>query len=126
MAKVGFRGGLQVIVHIPGEGHNLQQHSVVLVRGGRVKDLPGVRYKIFVVNMIVIPYYVVDKDALNTEQNFLHSKTSIIINYEMSNNEKLMYDYFKKIFIKIMMKGGNKSTVKLFLKKLYIHLRKKV
>ena len=45
MAKVGFRGGLKVIVHIPGEGHNLQQHSVVLVRGGRVKDLPGVRYK---------------------------------------------------------------------------------
>ena len=46
VAKVGFRGGLQVIVHIPGEGHNLQQHSVVLVRGGRVKDLPGVRYKV--------------------------------------------------------------------------------
>ena len=45
VAKVGFRGGLQVIVHIPGEGHNLQQHSVVLVRGGRCRDLIGVHLK---------------------------------------------------------------------------------
>ena len=46
VATVGFRGGMRVTAYIPGEGHNLQQHSVVLVRGGRVKDLPGVRYKI--------------------------------------------------------------------------------
>ena len=38
--------GMEVTVYIPGEGHNLQEHSVVLVRGGRVKDLPGVRYKV--------------------------------------------------------------------------------
>jgi len=38
--------GLEVISYIPGEGHNLQEHSVVLIRGGRVKDLPGVRYHI--------------------------------------------------------------------------------
>jgi small subunit ribosomal protein S12 len=37
---------MEVTVYIPGEGHNLQEHSVVLVRGGRVKDLPGVRYKV--------------------------------------------------------------------------------
>ena len=44
VAKVNLSNGLNVIAYIPGEGHNLQQHSVVLLRGGRVKDLPGVRY----------------------------------------------------------------------------------
>lgn len=46
VAKVRLTNGLEVIAYIPGEGHNLQEHSIVLVRGGRVKDLPGVRYTI--------------------------------------------------------------------------------
>ena len=46
IARVRLSNGLEVTAYIPGEGHNLQEHSVVLVRGGRVKDLPGVRYKI--------------------------------------------------------------------------------
>ena len=46
VARVRFKDGTEVTAYIPGEGHNLQEHSVVLVRGGRVKDLPGVRYKI--------------------------------------------------------------------------------
>ena len=46
VAKVRLTNGFEVIAYIPGEGHNLQEHSIVLVRGGRVKDLPGVRYKI--------------------------------------------------------------------------------
>src|ERR1700752_1626148 len=46
VAKVRLTNGFEVICYIPGEGHNLQEHSVVLIRGGRVKDLPGVRYKI--------------------------------------------------------------------------------
>lgn len=46
VAKVKIAGGIEVIAYIPGVGHNLQEHSVVLVRGGRVKDLPGVRYHI--------------------------------------------------------------------------------
>jgi small subunit ribosomal protein S12 len=46
VAKVRLVNGLEVISYIPGEGHNLQEHSVVLIRGGRVKDLPGVRYHI--------------------------------------------------------------------------------
>ena len=46
VAKVRLTNGFEVIGYIPGEGHNLQEHSVVLVRGGRVKDLPGVRYKV--------------------------------------------------------------------------------
>ena len=46
VAKVRLTGGIEVIAYIPGVGHNLQEHSVVLVRGGRVKDLPGVRYHI--------------------------------------------------------------------------------
>ena len=46
VAKVRLVNGLEVICYIPGEGHNLQEHSIVLIRGGRVKDLPGVRYHI--------------------------------------------------------------------------------
>jgi small subunit ribosomal protein S12 len=44
VARVRLTSGYEVISYIPGEGHNLQEHSVVLIRGGRVKDLPGVRY----------------------------------------------------------------------------------
>ena len=46
VARVRLTSGIEVTAYIPGEGHNLQEHSVVLVRGGRVKDLPGVRYHI--------------------------------------------------------------------------------
>ena len=44
VARVRLTNGIEVTAYIPGEGHNLQEHSVVLIRGGRVKDLPGVRY----------------------------------------------------------------------------------
>jgi len=46
VARVRLTNGIEVTTYIPGVGHNLQEHSIVLVRGGRVKDLPGVRYKI--------------------------------------------------------------------------------
>lgn len=46
VAKVKLTNAIEVIAYIPGEGHNLQEHSIVMVRGGRVKDLPGVRYHI--------------------------------------------------------------------------------
>lgn len=46
VAKVRLTNGIEVIAYIPGEGHNLQEHSIVLLQGGRVKDLPGVRYRI--------------------------------------------------------------------------------
>ncbi len=46
VARVRLTNGMEVTSYIPGEGHNLQEHSVVLVRGGRVKDLPGYRYKV--------------------------------------------------------------------------------
>ena len=46
VAKVRLTNAIEVIAYIPGEGHNLQEHSIVLIRGGRVKDLPGVRYHI--------------------------------------------------------------------------------
>ena len=46
VAKVRLTTGIEALCYIPGEGHNLQEHSVVLIRGGRVKDLPGVRYKV--------------------------------------------------------------------------------
>lgn len=46
VAKIKLTNGMEVIAYIPGVGHNLQEHSVVLIRGGRVKDLPGVRYHI--------------------------------------------------------------------------------
>ena len=46
VARVRLSNGKEITAYIPGEGHNLQEHSIVLVRGGRVKDIPGVRYKI--------------------------------------------------------------------------------
>lgn len=46
VARVRLTNGIEVTAYIPGEGHNLQEHSIVLIRGGRVKDLPGVRYTI--------------------------------------------------------------------------------
>ena len=46
LAKVRLSNGFEIIAYIPGEGHNLQEHSVVLIRGGRVKELPGVRYHV--------------------------------------------------------------------------------
>ena len=46
VCRVRLSTGTEVTAYIPGEGHNLQEHSIVLVRGGRVKDLPGVRYKV--------------------------------------------------------------------------------
>lgn len=46
IARVRLTNGMEVTAYIPGEGHNLQEHSVVIIRGGRVKDLPGVRYHV--------------------------------------------------------------------------------
>ena len=46
IARVRLSNGMEVTAYIPGEGHNLQEHSIVLIKGGRTKDLPGVRYKI--------------------------------------------------------------------------------
>ncbi len=46
VARVRLSNGIEVTAYIPGEGHNLQEHSIVLIRGGRVKDLPGIRYHI--------------------------------------------------------------------------------
>jgi len=46
VARVRLTNGIEVTAYIPGEGHNLQEHSIVLIRGGRVKDLPGIRYHI--------------------------------------------------------------------------------
>jgi small subunit ribosomal protein S12 len=46
VARVKLTNGMVVTTYIPGEGHNLQEHSIVMIRGGRVKDLPGVRYHI--------------------------------------------------------------------------------
>ena len=46
VCRVRLSSGIEITAYIPGEGHNLQEHSIVLVRGGRVRDLPGVRYKV--------------------------------------------------------------------------------
>ena len=57
VAKVRLTNQIEVIAYIPGEGHNLQEHSIVLVRGGRVKDLPGVRYTIVPVSYTHLDVY---------------------------------------------------------------------
>ena len=65
VARVRLTNGKEVNAYIPGEGHNLQEHSIVLVRGGRVKDLPGVRYHI----VRVLWTLLVSKDAFKEGQN---------------------------------------------------------
>lgn len=65
VARVKLSTGTEISAHIPGEGHRLQEHSEVLVRGGRVKDLPGVRYKI--IRMSTGPYATGAPHALNNE-----------------------------------------------------------
>ena len=65
-ARVRLSNGLEVTAYIPGIGHNLQEHSVVLIRGGRVKDLPGVRYHIIRGTMTAQVLKIVCKDVLYT------------------------------------------------------------
>jgi ribosomal protein S12 len=73
VARVRLTNGNEVNAYIPGEGHNLQEHSIVLVRGGRVKDLPGVDTTLFVVRLIHQVLQEEHKEDLSTEQNVLKS-----------------------------------------------------
>jgi len=68
VARVRLTSGFEVTAYIPGIGHNLQEHSVVLIRGGRVKDLPGVRYHILEVILILKELQTEKKEDLYTEQ----------------------------------------------------------
>jgi len=67
VAKVRLTNKIEVIAYIPGEGHNLQEHSIVLIRGGRVKDLPGVRYHIVRGSLDTAGVNTVSSLVLNTE-----------------------------------------------------------
>jgi ribosomal protein S12 len=69
VARVRLTNGKEVNAYIPGEGHNLQEHSIVLIRGGRVKDLPGVRYHII-------------RGALDTSG--VAGRTSAVVNMELN------------------------------------------
>jgi small subunit ribosomal protein S12 len=71
VAKVRLTNQVEVIAYIPGEGHNLQEHSIVLIRGGRVKDLPGVRYHIVRGSLDTAGVENVNKAVLNTELSVL-------------------------------------------------------
>ena len=72
VARVRLTNGKEVNAYIPGEGHNLQEHSVVLIRGGRVKDLPGVRYHI-VRGVLDTQGVVVGEQHLHRAQNTVGS-----------------------------------------------------
>lgn len=72
VAKVRLTNGFEVISYIGGEGHNLQEHSVVLIRGGRVKDLPGVRYHASAALLILRVSRIVSNLVLNTAQSVLN------------------------------------------------------
>ena len=78
VCKVRLTNGFEVISYIGGEGHNLQEHSVVLIRGGRVKDLPGVRYHTVRGSWILQVLKTVNKPVLNTV-------LSVLNNYRDSN-----------------------------------------
>ena len=66
IARVRLSNGIEVTSYIPGEGHNLQEHSVVLIRGGRVKDLPGTRYHIVRGTLTLQALLIEDRHVLNT------------------------------------------------------------
>lgn len=73
VCKVRLTNGFEVISYIGGEGHNLQEHSVVLIRGGRVKDLPGVRYHTVRGSLILQVLKTVSKPVLNTVLSVLNN-----------------------------------------------------
>ena len=86
VCRVRLSSGLEVTAYIPGEGHNLQEHSIVLVRGGRVKDLPGVRYKVIRGSLDAAPVrdrkqarsrYGVKKDELTCPAKVLPSRRPV-------------------------------------------------
>lgn len=74
VARVRLTNGMEVTAYIPGEGHNLQEHSIVLIRGGRVKDLPGVRYHI--VRGAIDSSGVADRKKSRSKYGAKKSKTS--------------------------------------------------
>ena len=76
VARVRLTNAIEVTAYIPGIGHNLQEHSVVLIRGGRVKDLPGVRITSFVVHWIQLAYKIVCKVVPNTARKKLKNNFS--------------------------------------------------
>ena len=86
VARVRLTNSMEVTAYIPGEGHNLQEHSIVLIRGGRVKDLPGVRYHIIRGTLVSSVPLIIEAVHLALELiHFLpyigHLKTSIHSNY---------------------------------------------
>ena len=87
VARVRLSNGFEVTAYIPGEGHNLQEHSVVLIRGGRVKDLPGVRYHILRGNLDTQGVANRKKKKISLR----NKKTKIILCLE---KEKLQFERF--------------------------------
>ena len=73
VARVRLSNGFEVTSYIPGEGHNLQEHSVVMIRGGRVKDLPGVRYHTVRGLLDTQGVAIENKDVLSMEQRDLNN-----------------------------------------------------
>ena len=136
VARVRLSNGFEVTAYIPGEGHNLQEHSVVLLRGGRVKDLPGVRYHILRGNLDTQESLTENKEDHCTEQknqnNFMSRKrkapirkvypdpkfhseivskfiNSIMYDGKRSIAEKILYDALEKIKSK-----NNEDPLKVF------------
>jgi len=98
VAKVRLTNGFEVISYIPGESHNLQEHSVVLIRGGRVKDLPGVRYHIL-------------RGVLDTQGDIVLTKfmNNLMIDGKKSVAERIVYNAFDRVEEKL-----KKSPVEVF------------
>jgi small subunit ribosomal protein S12 len=69
VARVRLTNGIEVTTYIPGVGHNLQEHSIVLIRGGRVKDLPGVRYHVIRGTLDSVGVAIASRDARSTAPN---------------------------------------------------------
>ena len=97
VARVRLSNGFEVTAYIPGEGHNLQEHSVVLLRGGRVKDLPGVRYHILRGNLDTQGVANRKKGDLCTEQKNLNK---LCLEKEKHQSEKFIQiqNFILKLF----------------------------
>ena len=120
IARVRLSNGLEVTAYIPGEGHQLQEHSVVLVRGGRVKDLPGVRYHIVRGTLDSTGVKIADRAVLNTvpkDQKLVKNRLDGERDMRSTKPEKevnspdIRYNsVIVQTFVHHIMKNGKKSV----------------
>ena len=114
IARVVSTNGMEVTSYIPGEGHNLQEHSLVLIRGGRVKDLPGVRYHVIRGTLDATGGQDVSVAVLSTERSAASREKLMPRKREVPkrhiNPDPKFHDTLVAKFINVLMKDGKRSV----------------